>query len=58
MASKTVEFQVGQGSEMGVGGGGALSPLTPFDIEEPELGTEQMLINIGPQHPATHGVLL
>ncbi|HCK60716.1 MAG TPA: NADH-quinone oxidoreductase subunit D [Gemmatimonadetes bacterium] len=57
MASKTVEFQVGQGSEMGVGGGGALSPLAPFDIDEPELGTEQMLINIGPQHPATHGVL-
>jgi len=24
---------------------------------EPELGSEHMLINIGPQHPATHGVL-
>ena len=24
---------------------------------EPELATEHMLINIGPQHPATHGVL-
>jgi len=24
---------------------------------EPSLGGEQMLINIGPQHPATHGVL-
>jgi len=24
---------------------------------EPELGGEHMLINIGPQHPATHGVL-
>jgi len=24
---------------------------------EPELDTDHMLINIGPQHPATHGVL-
>jgi NADH-quinone oxidoreductase subunit D len=34
-----------------------MSPLRPFDVPEPELGTEEMLINIGPQHPATHGVL-
>ncbi len=25
--------------------------------EEPELGGDHMLVNIGPQHPATHGVL-
>ena len=25
--------------------------------EEPDLGSEHMLINVGPQHPATHGVL-
>ena len=24
---------------------------------EPDLGAEHMLVNIGPQHPATHGVL-
>ena len=30
----------------------------PEAVEEaPELGGEHMLINIGPQHPATHGVL-
>ncbi|MGB1658450.1 MAG: NADH-quinone oxidoreductase subunit D, partial [Longimicrobiales bacterium] len=42
---------------MGLGGAGAASPIAPFDIPEPDVGTEQMLINIGPQHPATHGVL-
>ncbi len=33
----------------------------PYDVppsmEEPEVEGEHMLINIGPQHPATHGVL-
>ena len=57
MATKTVEFAVGRGREMGVGGVGTPSPLAPFDIPEPDIGTERMLINIGPQHPATHGVL-
>jgi NADH-quinone oxidoreductase subunit D len=56
MATKTVEFNVGQGREMGLGGG-TPSPIAPFDIPEPDIGTERMLINIGPQHPATHGVL-
>ncbi|MCH7563870.1 MAG: NADH dehydrogenase (quinone) subunit D [Gemmatimonadetes bacterium] len=27
------------------------------DLPEPDIGSEHMLINIGPQHPATHGVL-
>ena len=32
--------------------------LTQRGLEpEPELTGENMLINIGPQHPATHGVL-
>jgi NADH-quinone oxidoreductase subunit D len=31
--------------------------MRPFDVPEPDFGTEEMLINIGPQHPATHGVL-
>ncbi len=34
--------------------------VMPVDLEpgtEPDMGSERMLINIGPQHPATHGVL-
>jgi NADH-quinone oxidoreductase subunit D len=31
--------------------------LEPGLDEAPELGGEHMLLNIGPQHPATHGVL-
>jgi NADH-quinone oxidoreductase subunit D len=42
---------------MGMDGLPTRSPIAPFDIPEPELETEHMLINIGPQHPATHGVL-
>ena len=40
-----------QGNISTLGDGGGL--LT----EEPELAGDHMLINIGPQHPATHGVL-
>src|SRR5436190_313860 len=36
------------------GGGVAIAP--PPSIE-PELSADHMLINLGPQHPATHGVL-
>jgi NADH-quinone oxidoreductase subunit D len=36
---------------------GNLVPLTAVPAIEPELEGEHMLINIGPQHPATHGVL-
>ena len=57
MATKTVELSVGRNPEMSVHGRPTPSPLTPFDIPEPEFDTQQMLINIGPQHPATHGVL-
>ena len=57
MAEKTVELRVGRSPEMGVDGLPAPSPLAPFDLPEPEFGSEHMLINIGPQHPATHGVL-
>jgi NADH-quinone oxidoreductase subunit D len=42
---------------MGPGGTPVTSPTVPFDAPEPELGAETMLVNIGPQHPATHGVL-
>ena len=57
MAQKTIEYTVGRNPEMGPGGLPTASPLEPFDIPEPQLGSEHMLINIGPQHPATHGVL-
>jgi len=36
---------------------GNLVPVTATPALEPELEGEHMLINIGPQHPATHGVL-
>jgi len=32
-------------------------PLDPGTVKRPEFGEEHMLVNIGPQHPATHGVL-
>jgi NADH-quinone oxidoreductase subunit D len=37
-------------------GGAALAVEAPTALE-PDLAGEHMLINIGPQHPATHGVL-
>ena len=37
-------------------GGTAVALEPPFTME-PELEGEHMLINLGPQHPATHGVL-
>jgi NADH-quinone oxidoreductase subunit D len=57
MAEKTVELTVGRNPELGVDGRPAFGPLTPVDLEEPQLESEHMLINVGPQHPATHGVL-
>jgi len=57
MAQRTVEFTVGRNPEMGPGGVPVASPLAPFEVPEPGLDSEHMLINIGPQHPATHGVL-
>ncbi len=36
---------------------GAEGLVTPHPAMEPDLEGEHMLINIGPQHPATHGVL-
>ncbi len=37
--------------------GGSVQEFQPAPPIEPELEGEHMLINIGPQHPATHGVL-
>jgi NADH-quinone oxidoreductase subunit D len=36
---------------------GNLVPVTAAPAVEPDLEGDHMLINIGPQHPATHGVL-
>ncbi len=36
---------------------GAVMPIDLPPGSEPDMGSERMLINIGPQHPATHGVL-
>src|SRR5690349_21409640 len=36
---------------------GTLVPVTASPALEPELEGEHMLIKVGPQHPATHGVL-
>lgn len=57
MSERTVEFAVSRAPELGMDGSPAWGPLTPVDASEPTIGSERMLINIGPQHPATHGVL-
>ncbi|HEX6558542.1 MAG TPA: NADH-quinone oxidoreductase subunit D, partial [Longimicrobiales bacterium] len=56
MAERTVEYAVTRNPEMGVHGKPVRMPTLPQGME-PELHGEHMLINIGPQHPATHGVL-
>ncbi len=38
-------------------GGKAVALDAPVMVPEPEMSSDHMLINIGPQHPATHGVL-
>jgi NADH-quinone oxidoreductase subunit D len=57
MARKTLEYEVSRTPEMGMDFRPTHGPVAPSDLAVPELGSEHMLINIGPQHPATHGVL-
>jgi len=55
MSTRTVEYLVTRTPEMA--GGGRLVHMPVVPGVEPELRGEHMLINMGPQHPATHGVL-
>jgi len=64
MATKrrTVVYDVRRHPELGAGGGIVSAPVIPVEGEiasdyEESFAGEHMLINIGPQHPATHGVL-
>ncbi len=56
MSKRTVEYAVSRTPVMGVDGRPVASPVLPEGVE-PDLHGEHMLINMGPQHPATHGVL-
>ncbi|MGH7448034.1 MAG: NADH dehydrogenase (quinone) subunit D [Longimicrobiales bacterium] len=56
MSTRTVEYMVTRTPELGEDGRPIRMPVLPQGME-PELQGEHMLINIGPQHPATHGVL-
>jgi len=56
VSTKTVEYLVTRTPELGADGRPITMPVLPPGIE-PEMHGEHMLINIGPQHPATHGVL-
>lgn len=57
MSTKTVEYLVTRTPELGADGRPRNLPTVGADQDAPELHGEHMLINIGPQHPATHGVL-
>jgi NADH-quinone oxidoreductase subunit D len=56
VSTRTVEYLVTRTPELGADGSPIRMPVLPPGME-PELHGEHMLINIGPQHPATHGVL-
>jgi len=57
MARRTVEYTVSRNPEAGMDFRPTQGLDTAVDLPEPDIGSEHMLINIGPQHPATHGVL-
>ncbi len=56
MSTRTVDYLVTRSPEPAADGTPVRMPTLPVGME-PELHGEHMLINIGPQHPATHGVL-
>ena len=56
MSKRTVELELATPG-LDAAGRAVRTPLTVGPDVEPELGGEHLLINMGPQHPATHGVL-
>lgn len=44
-------------AELGVEIGSVLRGVDPSELDEQQFGDETMIINMGPQHPSTHGVL-
>jgi NADH-quinone oxidoreductase subunit D len=61
MALRKVIYNVTRNPELSSGGSLVHAPIVPVAGEEAvvheDFAGEHMLINIGPQHPATHGVL-
>jgi NADH-quinone oxidoreductase subunit D len=61
MALRRLIYNVTRNPEMAPGGSLVHAPIVPHEGEAYEvhedIAGEHMLINIGPQHPATHGVL-
>jgi NADH-quinone oxidoreductase subunit D len=61
MALRRVVYNVTRNPELSPGGSLVHAPIVPVQGEAREVhedvSGEHMLINIGPQHPATHGVL-
>jgi NADH-quinone oxidoreductase subunit D len=57
MSTKTVEYLVTRNPELGADSRTGFGMQAIETADAPEMHSEHMLINIGPQHPATHGVL-
>jgi NADH-quinone oxidoreductase subunit D len=62
MSRRTVVYNVTRSPQLADGGGLVHAPIVPVEGEvsseyEDDVHGNHMLINIGPQHPATHGVL-
>jgi NADH-quinone oxidoreductase subunit D len=61
MALRKLVYNVTRNPELSAGGSLVHAPIVPLEGESvqvpDDVAGEHMLINIGPQHPATHGVL-